>query len=434
MTRVRTVETSSTMDRLDFYADAVAWLEEAALESKKTDNVDVDMLITNCKNTLHCVQILLPLEQDLLKVKALSGLSTSLESYLEAFDNMKKKFDGIKTPETDTDSISGNENSHCKRRKIAIKDTILEKGNITFSDVVGLAHAKQALKEALIMPLQYPHLFTGGRQPWRRILLYGPPGTGKTRLAQAVASEIESVFYSVSSSDLISSWVGESEKLIKELFHNARKEKGQSVIFIDEIDSICRKRSIREEEYTRRIKTELLKQMEGANHSSSLQQFILLCATNCPWELDTAFLRRFQKRIYIPLPEKEERIKLMQMHLAGTPSALSAKDWCILGEQTKGLSSSDLSNCTVDAMFEPMRELEANTSWKLNLELFYDPCLETEKDCIKASLSDLPPEKIQPRAMNLKDFLNVLSRNTRTVTEEDIKRYEQFTINLGYQT
>jgi len=182
------------------------------LESKKTDNVDVDMLITNCKNTLHCVQILLPLEQDLLKVKALSGLSTSLESYLEAFDNMKKKFDGIKTPETDTDSISGNENSHCKRRKIAIKDTILEKGNITFSDVVGLAHAKQALKEALIMPLQYPHLFTGGRQPWRRILLYGPPGTGKTRLAQAVASEIESVFYSVSSSDLISSWVGESEK------------------------------------------------------------------------------------------------------------------------------------------------------------------------------------------------------------------------------
>jgi len=124
----------------------------------------------------------------------------------------------------------------------------------------------------------------------------------------------------------------------------------------------------------------------------------------------------------------------MQMHLAGTPSELSAKDWCILGEQTKGLSSSDLSNCTVDAMFEPMRELEANTSWKLNLELFYDPCLETEKDCIKASLSDLPPEKIQPRAMNLKDFLNVLSRNTRTVTEEDIKRYEQFTINLGYQT
>ncbi|XP_015752267.1 PREDICTED: protein SUPPRESSOR OF K(+) TRANSPORT GROWTH DEFECT 1-like isoform X1 [Acropora digitifera] len=422
------------MDRLDFYADAVAWLEEAALESKKTDNVDVDMLITNCKNTLHCVQILLPLEQDLLKVKALSGLSTSLESYLEAFHNMKKKFDGIKTPETDTDSISGNENSQCKRRKIAIKDTILEKGNISFCDVVGLTHAKQALKEALIMPLQYPHLFTGGRQPWRRILLYGPPGTGKTRLAQAVASEIESVFYSVSSSDLVSSWVGESEKLIKELFHNARKEKGQSVIFIDEIDSICRKRSIREEEYTRRIKTELLKQMEGANHSSSLQQFILLCATNCPWELDTAFLRRFQKRIYIPLPEKEERIKLMQMHLAGTPSALSAKDWCILGEQTKGLSGSDLSNCTVDAMFEPMRELEANTSWKLNLELFYDPCLETEKDNIQASLSDLPPEKIQPRAVNLKDFLNVLSRNTSTVTEEDIKRFEQFTVNLGYQT
>lgn len=422
------------MNRLDFYADAVSWLEEAVSEGKKTDNVDINLIIANCKNTVYCVQTLLLIEKDSLKLKALNELSTSLESYLEAFYNKKRQLDGIKATEHGIDSVvSGNEDNQSKRRKIAIEDTIVEKGSVKFCNVVGLTNAKQALKEAIIMPLQYPHLFTGSRQPWRRILLYGPPGTGKTRLAQAVASEIDSIFYSVSSSDLVSSWVGESEKLIKELFQNARKQKGQSVIFIDEIDSICRRRSIQEEEYTRRIKTELLKQMEGADLNSSYQHFILLCATNCPWELDTAFLRRFQKRIYVPLPEEEARIKLIEMHLAGTPSSLSTEDWCLLGQKTKGLSGSDLSNCTSDAMFEPMRELEANTYWKVNLELFYCPCSETERDCIHSSLSDLPSEKIQPRPVTVKDFLNILSRNTCTVTEKDVERFEQFTMNLGYK-
>jgi len=418
------------MNRLDFYADAVSWLEEAVSESEKTDNVDLNLLIRNCKNTFHCVQMLLPIEQDSLRLRALNELSVSLESFLSTLYNKKRQLDGGNTTEPEMESIKSEDNQS-KRRKIAIEDTIIQKGSVRFCDVVGLKNAKQALKEAIIMPLQFPHLFTGGRQPWRRILLYGPPGTGKTRLAQAVASEINSVFYSVSSSDLVSSWVGESEKLIKELFQNARGQKGQSVVFIDEIDSICRKRSMQEEEYTRRIKTELLKQMEGADHNSSLQHFILLCATNCPWELDTAFLRRFQKRIYIPLPDKDARIALLKMHLATTPAPLSREDWSLLGERTEGFSGSDLSNCTSDAMFEPVRELESNTHWKLNQDMFYGPCSENETNCIYSSLKDLPSEKIQPRPVTLEDFLNVLTRNTRTVTEEDLERFEQFTANLG---
>ena len=93
-------------------------------------------------------------------------------------------------------------------------------------------------------------------------------------------------------------------RLIKELFQHATNQPGRSVIFIDEIDSICRQRSSREEEHTRRMKTELLKQMEGADNSKTSDKIFLLCATNCPWELDSAFLRRFQKRIYIPLPDR----------------------------------------------------------------------------------------------------------------------------------
>lgn len=423
----------NNMSRLDLYADAVSWLEEAVSESKKADNVDLNILIGNCKNTYECIQMLLPIEEDALKLGALNELSLSLQGYLEILCNKKSQLDGVKINETGMLYEKGavKDDDDCKRRRVAIEDTIVQKGTVKFCDVVGLTNAKQALKEAIIMPLQFPHLFTGGRQPWRRILLYGPPGTGKTRLAQAVASEINSTFYSVSSSDLVSSWVGESEKLIKELFHNARSQQGQSVVFIDEIDSICRKRSMREDEYTRRIKTELLKQMEGTDHSASPQHFILLCATNCPWELDTAFLRRFQKRIYIPLPDKEARIALIKMHLAATPVSLSIEDWCLLGDRVEGFSGSDLSNCTSDAMFEPVRELEHNAHWKLDKNLFYSPCSEREDDCIHSLLIDLPSDKVQPRPVTLNDFFNVLSRNTSTVTKEDVERFEQFTVNLG---
>nr|XP_058948176.1 vacuolar protein sorting-associated protein 4B-like [Pocillopora verrucosa] len=418
------------MSKLDIYADAVAWLEGAVFESQKMGHVNLDALISDCKNASQCVQMLLPIEEDSLIRNALDEISISLESYLEILHKKKRLLDYGYTSDSEMNPVKS-ENNDCRRLKIAIQNTIVSHGLIKFCDVVGLNDAKQALKEAVVTPLQFPHFFTGGRQPWRRILLYGPPGTGKTRLAQAVASEINSVFYSVSSSDLVSSWVGESEKLIKELFQNARGQQVQSVIFIDEIDSICRKRNSREEEYTRRIKTELLKQMEEADNPASMNHFILLCATNCPWELDSAFLRRFQKRIYIPLPDKAARIALMKIHLGVTPSSLTAEDWYLLGDRTEGFSGSDLSNCTSDAMFEPLRELENTSRWKMNKDLFYVPCSEIEEDVIHSSMRDLPSQKIQPRSVRLDDFLKVLSHNTSTVAEEDLKKFEKFTINLG---
>ncbi|KAL9982171.1 hypothetical protein ACROYT_G010982 [Oculina patagonica] len=171
--------------------------------------------------------------------------------------------------------------------------------------------------------------------------------------------------------------------------------------------------------------------MEEADHSTSLKHFILLCATNCPWELDTAFLRRFQKRIYIPLPDKEARITLIKMHLAATPASLTTEDWCVLGQRTEGFSGSDLSNCTSDAMFEPIRELENTTNWKLNEDLFYVPCPETDDKCMNSSMKDLPSGKIQPRPVKLDDFLKILSHNTSTVAKEELEKFEQFTFNLG---
>jgi len=170
---------------------------------------------------------------------------------------------------------------------------VKEKPNVKWDDVAGLHAAKESLKEAVILPIKFPQLFTGKRKPWRGILLYGPPGTGKSYLAKAVATEADSTFFSISSSDLVSKWLGESEKLVRSLFEMARESK-PAIIFIDEIDSLCSSRSDSESESARRIKTEFLVQMNGVGNDTD--GILVLAATNIPWALDSAIRRRFEKK------------------------------------------------------------------------------------------------------------------------------------------
>ncbi|XP_028391966.1 protein SUPPRESSOR OF K(+) TRANSPORT GROWTH DEFECT 1-like [Dendronephthya gigantea] len=375
------------------------------------------------------------MEHDSIRLTALEQVNNSLHHHTKLLVKKKEQLaSGLKIS-SERDDASSNEkdgSSHERSRRIAIEDTIISKGHISFADVAGLEQAKNTLREAIVLPLQYPHFFTGGRKPWKRILLYGPPGTGKTRLAQAVASEIDSTFYCVSSADLVSSWVGESERLIKELFNHARKRDGKSLIFIDEIDSICRKRNLREEEHTRRIKTELLKQMEGVDSSFSKDERIFfLCATNCPWELDTAFLRRFQKRVYIPLPDREARRALIKLHVKETVTSLSESDWEKLAGETEGFSGSDLASCVSDAMFEPLRELRDAHFWEMTTDGHYIPSPKKTKGSVELDIGKMSPAMVQPRAICLKDFLKVISNNHRTVTQKDLEKFEEFTAHMG---
>jgi len=187
---------------------------------------------------------------------------------------------------------------------------VSEKPNVKWSDVAGLENAKESIKEAVILPLKFPQLFIDIK-PWQGILLYGPPGTGKSYIAKAVATESDSTFFSISSADLISKWQGESEKLVRTLFQMARKAK-PAIIFIDEIDSLCGSRSEGENDSTRRVKTEFLVQMDGVGKEQD--GILILGATNLPYSLDNAIRRRFQKRIYIPLPDKAARSEIFRIN------------------------------------------------------------------------------------------------------------------------
>ena len=170
---------------------------------------------------------------------------------------------------------------------------------VSWDDIAELHECKRLLKEAVVMPLKYPQLFTGLLSGWNGVLLYGPPGTGKTMLAKAVATQCKTTFFNISASSMVSKWRGESEKLVRVLFDLAEYH-APSTIFIDEIDSIMGQRESGEHEASRRMKTELLIQMDGLAKRKNSQVFVL-AASNLPWELDLAMLRRLDKRCLKPV-------------------------------------------------------------------------------------------------------------------------------------
>lgn len=318
----------------------------------------------------------------------------------------------------------------------------MEKPNIKWDDVAGLEGAKEALKEAVILPIKFPHLFQGKRTPWRGILLFGPPGTGKSYLAKAVATEANnSTFFSISSSDLVSKWLGESEKLVKNLFSLARENK-PSIIFIDEIDSLCGSRSENESEAARRIKTEFLVQMQGVGNDN--EGILVLGATNIPWTLDSAIRRRFEKRIYIPLPEEHARSFMFKLHLGSTPNELTEADFITLGKKTEGYSGADISIIVRDALMQPVRKVQSATHFKKvrgslwnNPDVVVDdlltPCLPGEPNAIEMTWVDVPGDKLLEPVVSMPDMLRSLANTKPTVNEQDLDKLKKFTEDFGQE-
>lgn len=307
---------------------------------------------------------------------------------------------------------------------------VAEKPNVSWDDVAGLEKAKEALKEAVILPFKFPQLFKDKRKPWKGILLYGPPGTGKSFLAKACATEAQSTFYSVSASNIMSKWVGEAEKTVRALFDLARQNK-PAVIFIDEIDSLLSARGDNENESSRRVKTEFLVQMQGVGHDD--QGILVLGATNIPWDLDPAVRRRFQKKIYINLPELEARYKMLELNIGNTPNNLTDEDLNELAELSEGYSGSDVATLTQEAIYEPLRKCQASKYFKIE-NGFYYLSSENEIGAKRIDFFEIPePEKLVSPDVSKEDFIKAISRIRPTVSPKDLEKQEKFTEEFGQE-
>ena len=293
--------------------------------------------------------------------------------------------------------------------------------NVSFDDIAELNQAKKALQEAVLLPLIIPDYFKGIRRPWRGVLLYGPPGTGKTMLAKALATQGKTTFFNVHSSSFASKWRGESEKLVRILFEMARFY-APTTIFIDEVDSLCSKRGEGNEgDGSRRVKAELLVQMEGVNSNTSAganeksdedkrKIVTVMAATNRPWDLDDALRRRFEKRVYIPLPNEKGRLQLFNLNLKKIEVDKNI-NYDKLVKLTDGYSGADISNVCREASFMPMRrELLANKGRKIE-DLVNDQEFRAK---IRAAIS-------------MPDFEKAIGNISKSVSAKDLEVYDKWT-------
>ena len=238
----------------------------------------------------------------------------------------------------------------------ALREVFVEVPNVTWNDIGGLSDVKQELQEAVEWPLKYQSLFThSDAVPPKGILLYGPPGTGKTLIAKAAAHESEANFISIKGPELLSKWVGESEKGVREVFRKARGA-APCIVFFDEIDAIAPTRggAGSDSHVTERLISQLLTELDGLE---ILTNVVIIAATNRPDIIDPALLRpgRFDRLLYVPPPDKESRVHVLRIHTKKKPLADDVKI-DVLADQTEGYTGADIAALASAAVMLALRE------------------------------------------------------------------------------
>ncbi len=282
---------------------------------------------------------------------------------------------------------------------------VSQKPSTVWDDIGGLEDVKTEIKEAIILP------FVGSKPEYvkcpRTILLYGPPGTGKTLLAKASSNTLAATFFEARISSLLSKYFGESTKLVNALFGKARRMQ-PSLIFMDELDSVAVSRDTNIDEATRRVLGQLLTEIEGFATSTE-DKILIMGATNKPWDLDDAIISRFQKKIYVPLPELVARKIVLQIHLHGADlSRISIEE---LARQTEGFSGRDLANLCQEAVSRMILEL--------------NPAMQ------KLTVSELESYKLAHRPLEEADFGAALAKIKPSTQPGDIEKYTEWKEGFG---
>jgi SpoVK/Ycf46/Vps4 family AAA+-type ATPase len=325
------------------------------------------------------------------RIKALQGSVSSTEMNQAAEDAADGNDGGAATMDGPNPGASGKQNPE--------ELVITEKPNVTWAEVVGLDVAKKAVKEAIVYPVQRPDLFPLG---WPRgILLFGPPGCGKTLLAAAVATEIDANFYSIDAASIMSKWLGEAEQNVAKLFTSARKSANDgrpAIVFVDELDSLMGNHS-NEVGGEIRVKNQFLKEMDGIMDKGKALHVYVIGATNKPWDLDWAFIRRFQKRILVPLADHSTRLNMLK-HYTETLTIGTDVDLDELARLSEGFSGSDI------------RDVCQSVQLKLIGEFF-----ETGKALDKEA---------KPRALNMGDFRQIFEERKPSVSLDMLTSYNRW--------
>lgn len=276
---------------------------------------------------------------------------------------------------------------------------VTEKPMVKWEEVVGLDPAKKAVKEAIVYPVQRPDLFPLG---WPRgILVFGPPGCGKTLLAAAVATEIDANFYSIDAASIMSKWLGEAEQNVAKLFNSARKSANEgrpAIVFVDELDSLMGQHA-NEVGGEIRVRNQFLKEMDGIMDKGKALHVYVIGATNKPWDLDWAFIRRFQKRILVPLPDNHTRLNMLK-HYMSTLQTDANVDLHELARLSEGFSGSDIRDVCQSAQLSLIGE-------------FFESGKAMDKEA-------------KPRALRMVDFRQTFEERKPSVSVDMISMYNRW--------